>query len=70
MLRFLYIIILTIVGFFLQSCMVSQNKVHTDFFDNPIQEQLNFCEYQCSDFLSEILRETGFERRRRKPGSD
>lgn len=35
MLRFLYIIILTIVGFFLQSCMVSHKKVHTDFFDNP-----------------------------------
>jgi len=35
MLRFLYIIILAVVGFFLQSCMVSQKKVHTDFFDNP-----------------------------------
>ncbi|KFC23321.1 DUF4252 domain-containing protein [Epilithonimonas lactis] len=35
MLRFLYIIILAVVGFFLQSCMVSHRKVHTDFFDNP-----------------------------------
>lgn len=35
MLRFIYIIILAVVGFFLQSCMVSHKKVHTDFFDNP-----------------------------------
>lgn len=35
MLRFIYIIILAVVGFFLQSCMVSNKKVHTDFFDNP-----------------------------------
>ncbi|HBR10980.1 MAG TPA: DUF4252 domain-containing protein [Chryseobacterium sp.] len=35
MLRFIYIIMLVILGFFLQSCMVSQKKVHTDFFDNP-----------------------------------
>ena len=35
MLRFIYIIILAVVGFCLQSCMVSQKKVHTDFFDNP-----------------------------------
>lgn len=35
MLRFIYIIILAVIGFFLQSCMVSHKKVHTDFFDNP-----------------------------------
>lgn len=35
MLRFIYFILFVILGFFLQSCMVSHRKVHTDFFDNP-----------------------------------
>lgn len=65
MLRFLYIIILTIVGFFLQSCMVSQNKVHTDFFDNiGFKENSTFVSINVPTFLAKsyvknALREDG-----------
>jgi len=65
MLRFLYIIILTIVGFFLQSCMVSQNKVHTDFFDNPgFKDNSTFVSINVPTFLAksyvkQALREDG-----------
>jgi len=53
MLRFIYIIILTIVGFFLQSCMVSQKKVHTDFFDNPgFKESSTFVSINVPTFLA------------------
>lgn len=53
MLRFLYLIILTIVGFFLQSCMVSQNKVHTDFFDNPgFKDNSTFVSINVPTFLA------------------
>lgn len=53
MIRFLYIIILTIVGFFLQSCMVSHKKVHTDFFDNPgFKEGSNFLSINVPTFLA------------------
>lgn len=53
MLRFVYIIILTIVGFFLQSCMVSQRKVHTDFFDNPgFKESSTFVSINVPTFLA------------------
>ncbi|MFC0342794.1 DUF4252 domain-containing protein [Epilithonimonas hispanica] len=53
MLRFIYIIILTIVGFFLQSCMVSQKKVHTDFFDNPgFKEGSTFLSINVPTFLA------------------
>ena len=65
MLRFIYIIILTIVGFFLQSCMVSQKKVHTDFFDNPgFKENSTFVSINVPTFLAKsyvknALREDG-----------
>lgn len=65
MLRFIYIIILTIVGFFLQSCMVSQNKVHTDFFDNPgFKDNSTFVSINVPTFLAksyvkQALREDG-----------
>ncbi|PZU90627.1 MAG: DUF4252 domain-containing protein [Chryseobacterium sp.] len=65
MLRFIYIIILTIVGFFLQSCMVSQKKVHTDFFDNPgFKESSTFVSINVPTFLAksyvkQALREDG-----------
>ena len=65
MIRFLYIIILTIVGFFLQSCMVSQKKVHTDFFDNTgFKENSTFVSINVPTFLAKsyvknALREDG-----------
>ena len=65
MLRFIYIIILTIVGFFLQSCMVSQKKLHTDFFDNPgFKENSTFVSINVPTFLAKsyvknALREDG-----------
>ena len=53
MLKFIYIIILAIVGFFLQSCMVSQKKVHTDFFDNPgFKENSTFVSINVPTFLA------------------
>ncbi|AZI38459.1 DUF4252 domain-containing protein [Epilithonimonas vandammei] len=65
MLKFIYIIILAIVGFFLQSCMVSQKKVHTDFFDNPgFKENSTFVSINVPTFLAKsyvknALREDG-----------
>jgi len=65
MLRFLYIIILTIVGFFLQSCMVSQKKVHTDFFDNPGFKNsstfvsINVPTFLAKSYVKQALREDG-----------
>ena len=65
MLRFIYIIILMVVGFFLQSCMVSQKKVHTDFFDNPgFKENSTFVSINVPTFLAKsyvknALREDG-----------
>ncbi|SHK32610.1 DUF4252 domain-containing protein [Epilithonimonas mollis] len=65
MLRFLYLIILTIVGFFLQSCMVSQNKVHTDFFDNPGFKNnstfvsINVPTFLAKSYVKQALREDG-----------
>lgn len=56
---------MTIVGFFLQSCMVSQNKVHTDFFDNPgFKESSTFVSINIPTFLAKsyvknALREDG-----------
>ncbi|KFC24656.1 DUF4252 domain-containing protein [Chryseobacterium sp. FH1] len=53
MLRFLYLIILMIVGFFLQSCMVSHKKVHTDFFDNPgFKDNSNYISVNVPTFLA------------------
>ncbi len=44
---------MTIVGFFLQSCMVSQRKVHTDFFDNPgFKENSTFVSINVPTFLA------------------
>lgn len=44
---------MTIVGFFLQSCMVSQRKVHTDFFDNPgFKESSTFVSINVPTFLA------------------
>lgn len=65
MLKFIYIIILAIVGFFLQSCMVSQKKLHTDFFDNPgFKENSTFVSINVPTFLAKsyvknALREDG-----------
>ena len=65
MLKFIYIIILAIVGFFLQSCMVSQKKVHTDFFDNTgFKENSTFVSINVPTFLAksyvkQALREDG-----------
>lgn len=65
MLRFLYIIILTIVGFFLQSCMVSQKKVHTDFFDNPGFKSnstfvsINVPTFLAKSYVKQALKEDG-----------
>ena len=65
MLKFIYIIILAIVGFFLQSCMVSQKKVHTDFFDNTgFKENSTFVSINVPSFLAKsyvknALREDG-----------
>lgn len=65
MLKFIYIIILAIVGFFLQSCMVSQKKVHTDFFDNTgFKENSTFVSINVPTFLAKsyvknALREDG-----------
>ena len=65
MLRFIYIIILMVVGFFLQSCMVSQKKVHTDFFDNTgFKENSTFVSINVPTFLAKsyvknALREDG-----------
>ncbi|ROI12582.1 DUF4252 domain-containing protein [Epilithonimonas hominis] len=65
MLKFIYIIILAIVGFFLQSCMVSQKKVHTDFFDNTgFKENSTFVSINVPSFLAksyvkQALREDG-----------
>lgn len=65
MLKFIYIIILAIVGFFLQSCMVSQKKVHTDFFDNSgFKENSTFVSINVPTFLAKsyvknALREDG-----------
>ena len=65
MLKFIYIIILAIVGFFLQSCMVSQKKVHTDFFDNTgFKENSTFVSINIPTFLAKsyvknALREDG-----------
>jgi len=65
MLRFLYLIILTIVGFFLQSCMVSQNKVHTDFFDNPGFKNnstfvsINVPTFLAKSYVKQALKEDG-----------
>lgn len=56
---------MTIVGFFLQSCMVSQKKVHTDFFDNPgFKENSTFVSINVPTFLAksyvkQALREDG-----------
>lgn len=56
---------MTIVGFFLQSCMVSQNKVHTDFFDNPgFKDNSTFVSINVPTFLAksyvkQALREDG-----------
>ena len=56
---------MTIVGFFLQSCMVSQNKVHTDFFDNTgFKENSTFVSINVPTFLAKsyvknALREDG-----------
>ena len=56
---------MTIVGFFLQSCMVSQNKVHTDFFDNTgFKENSTFVSINVPSFLAksyvkQALREDG-----------
>lgn len=68
MLRFIYIIILTIVGFFLQSCMVSQRKVHTDFFDNPGFKNsstfvsINVPTFLAKSYVKQALREDGESR--------
>ncbi|WP_379968300.1 DUF4252 domain-containing protein [Epilithonimonas sp. UC225_85] len=65
MLRFIYIIILAVVGFFLQSCMVSQNKVHTDFFDNPgfknnsTYVSINVPTFLAKSYVKNALREDG-----------
>ena len=65
MLRFLYLIILTIVGFFLQSCMVSQNKVHTDFFNNPGFKNnstfvsINVPTFLAKSYVKQALKEDG-----------
>lgn len=65
MLRFLYIIILAVVGFFLQSCMVSQKKVHTDFFDNPgfknnsTYVSINVPTFLAKSYVKQALREDG-----------
>jgi hypothetical protein len=65
MLRFLYIIILAVVGFFLQSCMVSQKKVHTDFFDNPGFKSnstfvsINVPTFLARSYVKNALREDG-----------
>ena len=65
MLRFIYIIILTIVGFFLQSCMVSERKVHTDFFDNPGFKNnstfvsINVPTFLAKSYVKQALREDG-----------
>ena len=54
-----------VVGFFLQSCMVSQKKVHTDFFDNPgFKENSTFVSINVPTFLAKsyvknALREDG-----------
>lgn len=54
-----------VVGFFLQSCMVSQKKVHTDFFDNTgFKENSTFVSINVPTFLAKsyvknALREDG-----------
>lgn len=56
---------MTIVGFFLQSCMVSQNKVHTDFFDNPGFKNnstfvsINVPTFLAKSYVKQALREDG-----------
>ncbi len=65
MLRLIYIIILAAVGFFLQSCMVSQKKVHTDFFDNPEFRKnstylsINVPTFLARSYVKNALREEG-----------
>jgi hypothetical protein len=65
MLRFIYIIILAVVGFFLQSCMVSQKKVHTDFFDNPgfkdnsSYVSINVPTFLARSYVKKAMREDG-----------
>lgn len=56
---------MTIVGFFLQSCMVSQKKVHTDFFDNPGFKNsstfvsINVPTFLAKSYVKQALREDG-----------
>ncbi|SIT95867.1 protein of unknown function [Epilithonimonas bovis DSM 19482] len=65
MLRFIYIIMLAILGFFLQSCMVSQKKVHTDFFDNPdfknnsTYVSINVPTFLAKSYVKHALKEDG-----------
>jgi len=65
MLRFIYIIILAVGGFFLQSCMVSQKKVHTDFFDNPgfkdnsSYVSINVPTFLARSYVKKAMREDG-----------
>ncbi len=56
---------MTIVGFFLQSCMVSQKKVHTDFFDNPGFKSnstfvsINVPTFLAKSYVKQALKEDG-----------
>lgn len=65
MIRFIYIIIVSILAFFLQSCMVSQKKVHTDFFDNPDFKKnstfvsINVPTFLAKSYVKKALKEDG-----------
>ena len=56
---------MTIVGFFLQSCMFSQKKVHTDFFDNPGFKSnstfvsINVPTFLAKSYVKQALKEDG-----------
>lgn len=65
MLRFIYFILLVVLGFFLESCMVSHRKVHTDFFDNPefknnsTYVSINVPTFLAKSYVKQALKEDG-----------
>lgn len=56
---------MAVVGFFLQSCMVSHKKVHTDFFDNPgfkdnsTYISVNVPTFLAKSYVKKAMREDG-----------